>query len=497
MNAEIEARVAALEALLADTLTRDDYIDFEEMKEVFRPEDFPFQPGQLGQPGAEPVMIPPPPPNVRQPSFFARLFAGGNKKYAEALAAAEIEHRAASAKVEEEHQHALETFAQQENEREAKLTAAKAEHDQTLADLRAAVEKQNSEIDILHASFDSGDPGAIVEYFSRVFERSPYPHDFPKHARLGFVAESKQLVVELDLPTVDVVPGIKAYRYVKSRDEVTPAGRPATQIRSLYGSAVAQMTLRSLHELFEADRTEKLETVALSCFVDTVDAATGKPIRPCLITVRATKDSFHELDLAKVDPAACLKSLNASVSKSPTELLAVRPLVDFSMVDPRFVDETDVLSGLDQRPNLMELSPSEFENLITNLFEKMGLETRLTQASRDGGVDCVAWDNRPILGGKVVIQAKRYKNTVGVSAVRDLFGTMQNEGASKGILVTTSGYGKASFEFADGKPIELLSGSNLLYLLAENAGVEARIEPPEDWVDPGPEMDEAPETPAG
>ena len=72
-------------------------------------------------------------------------------------------------------------------------------------------------------------------------------------------------------------------------------------------------------------------------------------------------------------------------------------------------------------------------------------ETKLTQASRDGGVDCVAYDNRPILGGKVVIQAKRYKNTVGVSAVRDLFGTMQNEGASKGILVTTSGYGRSSF----------------------------------------------------
>lgn len=77
-----------------------------------------------------------------------------------------------------------------------------------------------------------------------------------------------------------------------------------------------------------------------------------------------------------------------------------------------------------------------------------------------------------------------YKNTVGVSAVRDLFGTMQNEGAAKGILVTTSGYGKASFDFAENKPLELLSGSNLLYLLAEHSGIEAKIEVPEDWVDP-------------
>ena len=82
-----------------------------------------------------------------------------------------------------------------------------------------------------------------------------------------------------------------------------------------------------------------------------------------------------------------------------------------------------------------------------------------------------------------MIQAKRYKSTFGVSAVRDLF---QNEGASKGILVTTSGYGNASFDFAAGKPLELFDGSNLLHLLKEHADMEAKIEPPEDWVDPGP-----------
>jgi restriction system protein len=132
----------------------------------------------------------------------------------------------------------------------------------------------------------------------------------------------------------------------------------------------------------------------------------------------------------------------------------------------------------------MSLTPSEFEALIQNLFSKMGLEAKQTRPSRDGGVDCVAYDPRPIFGGKVVIQAKRYRNTVGVSAVRDLFGTLQNEGASKGILVTTSGYGSASFDFAQNKPVELIDGAPLLYLLLEHAGVEVKIVPPEDWADP-------------
>jgi restriction system protein len=191
-----------------------------------------------------------------------------------------------------------------------------------------------------------------------------------------------------------------------------------------------------------------------------------------------------ELDPSHIEPLACLKHLSAGVSKSPSELLPVRPVLEFDMVDPRFVAESDALSQLDQRPNLMDLSFLEFEALIQNLFTKMGLEARQTRPSRDGGVDCVAWNPRPIFGGKVVIQAKRYKNTVGVSAVRDLFGTLQNEGASKGIFVTTSGYGQASSDFARNKPIELIDGSNLLYLIAEHAGIEAKIVPPDDWNDP-------------
>jgi len=292
------------------------------------------------------------------------------------------------------------------------------------------------------------------------------------------------LVVEYQLPTFSIVPDVRTYKYDRTGDRIETTSRPDRERRGIYEAVIAQVTLRTLYEIFKADRSAKIESVVFNGHVDTIDAATGKPVNPCVITVRVTKAAFGGIDLHRIDPVACLRGLSASVSRNAAELAPVRPVLEFNMVDPRFIQEVDVISRMDQRPNLMELTPGEFEALITNLFSKMGLETRLTQASRDGGVDCVAYDPRPIFGGKVVIQAKRYKNTVGVSAVRDLFGTMQNEGASKGILVTTSGYGAASFEFADGKPLELLSGSHLLHLLAEHAGLEARIVPPDDWRDP-------------
>lgn len=50
-----------------------------------------------------------------------------------------------------------------------------------------------------------------------------------------------------------------------------------------------------------------------------------------------------------------------------------------------------------------------------------------------------------------------------------------NEGANKGILVTTSDYGPDAYKFAADKPLQLINGSNLLYLL-EQYGYKARID---------------------
>ena len=44
-----------------------------------------------------------------------------------------------------------------------------------------------------------------------------------------------------------------------------------------------------------------------------------------------------------------------------------------------------------------------------------------------------------------------------------------NEGATKEILVTTENYGSDAYEFAKGKPLTLLHGSNLLYLLEKRS----------------------------
>jgi restriction system protein len=111
----------------------------------------------------------------------------------------------------------------------------------------------------------------------------------------------------------------------------------------------------------------------------------------------------------------------------------------------------------------------DFEHLVRQLFEwefgRDGVEVKVTRASRDRGVDAIMFDPDPLRGGKYVLQAKRYTRPVDVAAVRDLYGTVVNEGANRGILVTTSSYGPDAYDFAKDKPLSLVDGPNLIAML--------------------------------
>ena len=58
-----------------------------------------------------------------------------------------------------------------------------------------------------------------------VLEHSSYPEDFPHEFRLAYVPTSKELVIELELPKVDIVPVVVEHRYIKSKDVIEEKAR--------------------------------------------------------------------------------------------------------------------------------------------------------------------------------------------------------------------------------------------------------------------------------
>ena len=174
-------------------------------------------------------------------------------------------------------------------------------------------------------------------------------------------------------------------------------------------------------------------------------------------TVLVSKENFEAIDLRNVSAKVTFRHLKGISASSLMDLTPIAPQIKIDRHDKRFVMGQEIIDGLDESINLATMHWEDFEHLIREIFEKEflanGGEVKVTRASSDGGVDAIAFDPDPIRGGKIVIQAKRYTNVVGVAAVRDLYGTVLNEGATKGILVTTSDYGRDSFTFAQNKPL--------------------------------------------
>lgn len=336
----------------------------------------------------------------------------------------------------------------------------------------------NAAIDQKRESYMSREQEAVADYCDVVLSNSIYPDYFPKEWDMDYNAATRTLVVEYALPAPEALPTLKEVQYIQSKDDYKETHLSEKERESIYDSLLYQMALRTIHELFESDTADALDAVAFSGIVTALEKTTGHEVTACVLSVLARKEPFMHINLAGIDPKACFKSLKGVAASRLTGLAPVSPVIMLDKADRRFTVGYGVTEYINEGTNLATMDWEDFEHLIREVFGQEfasgGGEVKVTQASRDGGVDAIAFDPDPIRGGKIVIQAKRYANTVGVSAVRDLYGTVMNEGAIKGLLVTTADYGPDAYEFAKGKPLSLLNGSNLLYLL-EKHGHQARI----------------------
>jgi restriction system protein len=377
-----------------------------------------------------------------------------------------------------DHAAKLEAHKKQEADLEAAHAKAVAKWEAERDAFTAQQTQQHAAMDAFRTRYLAKEPPAIIEYCDIVLSNSKYPDCLPKEFDLDFNHDTGVLVVNYRLPAPSDIPTLSEVKYVQSSDSFTEKHLSEANTAKLYDEIVYQVALRTMNELLESDQAAVLTSVVFNGFVTATDRGTGNEATACIISVQASKETLKAINLSKVDPKACFRQLKGVGSSKLHSVTPVAPIINIRRDDERFIESYGVADRLNEGFNLAAMDWEDFEHLIREIFEKeftsSGGEVRVTQASRDGGVDAVAFDPDPIRGGKIVIQAKRYAYTVGVSAVRDLYGTLMNEGATKGILVTTSDYGPDAYEFASGKPITLLNGSNLLHLL-EKHGTKAHI----------------------
>jgi restriction system protein len=449
-TAAVGGHVKILDEVLTSILSLPE-LSFDSLKVT--PEIQNFDPGRLGVTEPVPDWNDYAPP---EPGGLSRLFGG----------AARLERQTAEARAR--FGAAMAEHRRRDAQRRRALSAARAEHERTAMDARAKAAAQNAAVEARRIAFNAGEPDAVEWFVSRILDASSYPAGFPRQYQVAYRPENRDVVVEFELPPQQVVPAVRAYRYVKARDAVDPLPRLGNEVKQRYAQLIARVALRTLHEIFAATSADVVEAVVFNGRLSTIDKATGKPVRPHLLSVEAERSIFEDLVLAAVEPAACLKRLNALVSPNPFDMEAVEPFIAFDLKRFRFVDDMDVLAGLDSRKNLLKLSPTEFEHLVRQLFVAMGAEAWTTIPSKDGGVDAVATSKKLFFGGVCLIQAKRWTGLVGLESVHALSGVMADHNATTGVLVTTSWFGRASEQFANRNRITLVNGAELKQLIKEH-----------------------------
>jgi restriction system protein len=329
MNADLAQLYDDVDGLLASTLDVDDHIDLESLK-IRTVEHPPFTPGELATPVPPmPQLVYPPEPVYQQPAAPTGLSSafGGKKRHdelvAQARAAHEANHRAWYEHCNRIHASYLAEFKrrkQADQDRLRKLAEAETAYREQWRQREAEAEAHNQRLSqfINDLAFDV--ESAIRDYVGVVLSNSVYPDAFPVFYDYTFDISTRELALDVTVPEPTSIPAVKEYRYVKAKDEIVSTALPVKERKERYANAVWQVALRSLHEIFEADRAGKIRSVALKVSATRTAPATGRPEEVPLVIVAADRDTFTTFDLAHVVPHATLTHMGAALSKSPFDV---------------------------------------------------------------------------------------------------------------------------------------------------------------------------------
>ena len=345
-----------------------------------------------------------------------------------------------------------------------------------VAQFEAQCSKQKTELLHTLQGFRTRSKPSVLRRVELILGSVHLPTSVPRFWQLDYDDQQQILIVEIALPNVVHDPPIKTVPQ-KAGSVVKPLNQ--TERKELVPKVHPAIMLRVAYEICRNDGSETIKLLVLNGWVDFINPQTGLDTRAYTASLIANPKQITGLNLAKIDPLSAFNALKGKSSGKLIEIIPIEPSLNLKRTDARFVNARAVLDSLGSTTNLAAMDWQDFEHLIRELFERefaeRGAEVKITQTSRDRGVDAVVFNPDPIQGGKYIIQAKRYTNTVDVSAVRDLCAVVRKEGASRGILVTTSTYGADAYEFANNEPVTLLSGAELLGLL-EKHGYSFRID---------------------
>jgi restriction system protein len=362
-----------------------------------------------------------------------------------------------------------------EHERSARLAAKVETYEQQARGARAAAA---AEAQRLRDGIRDGDPPSIEAFARLAIERLALPDGVVLIPKVAYRPEPRELVVDVRLPDVGLVPIEKSVKYVRAHRTFPVKERSQTEMANIYRGILAQLPLCVLHTLFSVFDNDVVDIATINGILPAVDRATGRPTNRNLVSVTTSRATFGSLvlDAAELDPVLCVQELGAKLSPHPLAYEEVPAFLTFELAKYQLGPAVDVAAGLDGRTDLLKMDPFAFEQLVRELLLAIsGQDARVTRRSRDDGIDGVVFDCSATLGGEFIVQAKRYRNVVPANDVRALAGVMHDKRANHALFVTSSWFSDDGRRFARDNRVRLIEGPELRHLLREHLDLDVLI----------------------
>jgi restriction system protein len=322
LNEDLERKLEEILDILEAGLKSGGYIDPVTLRtQVVHPEfesifQKPIAPPAPIVASSEPVLVLP-----ESPKGLSGLFKKNEHAVEVSVAQKEFEKKhlawqAEVASIPLRQMEQMSAYATSEEDRLRNLEADRATYDQECAARQKLADESNAKVTAFIEGLKSGQKEAVEEYLDMVFEKSEYPENIEPISKCDFDPNAKELRIDLSLPRPINLPQIKNFKYVKSGDSINEVAHTAKESKDLYSFVVCAITLRVLHETFDADRDENISSISFVGGVQHLHEGLGKEVFSPLIHVAVSRETFKEIVLSKVVPMETLKYLGAVVSKN-------------------------------------------------------------------------------------------------------------------------------------------------------------------------------------
>ena len=120
-------------------------------------------------------------------------------------------------------------------------------------------------------------------------------------------------------------------------------------------------------------------------------------------------------------------------------------------------------SSSDFESRLRRMTGREFKTFVADVFQRKGYTVEITPETGDHGIDIILWK----ADRSIPVQCKNWSKPIGEPPLRDFYGAMQHKGAEEGYFVTSSAFTRRAYQFAEGKPIQLIDLDSLMEIWNE------------------------------